>query len=773
MPLVHDQWQLTCLDCAPAALPTTGDWRPANVPGTVQTSPFGLPRAELYRGDRLQEVLPLSSRWWLYRRTLVVPALAPDTTAQLIFHGLDYRYTVYLDGQVAADGEGMFHPVTLTLDAWAGRSVDVQVLLHPAPATREAFLQTTKAQFGRGWDFAPHLPTIGIWDDVELTVVPRLRVAEAWVETRLHNAQRAHVTVHGELSEAVDQGTLTVELCGVRREVPLFATARFAVPVEVLHPRLWWPNGMGPATLHDLVLTLAVPGRATTPRVQRVGLRQVERVPAAGQRPVDLPLQLRVNGEPLFIRGLNWVPPDSAVGEIDAALYERHLPQYAAGHANLLRIWGGGLREKAPFYRRCDELGLLVMQEFPIACGMGEGDAYLRQLRHEAEAILRTLRPHPSVFLFTGGNENYHLWDNLDSADPVLQEAHRLLRQAWKREHLPDAHREWLAGAVRRYDEPAHLLLGGLTATLAPHCLYQNTSAMEGEGEVHGIWTWNPRIGDHRFRGYDSLYDYWLAADQHLYSEASVPAIANRETIREVTGRDDDAMPDPDDPVWRRHHAFAAAWDGLRDNWLDLPSTAAVFGPITSLRELVVLNQYLQAEGGRFMIEELRRQQPRTTGIVWWGVNEPWPGLAGNALIDYHGRPKLGWAYIANAYAPTILTFRYRHGLQPRAVKGDLWLCCNDRAGCTGRYAATVTRHADGAVDRYEGEVRAACGQSLPLCRVLPVALAPGQAATVALTLYGTAGQPLHHNRYHFGALRHQVLADHLRPSPGPSAAAR
>lgn len=322
----------------------------------------------------------------------------------------------------------------------------------------------------------------------------------------------------------------------------------------------------------------------------------------------------------------------------------------------------------------------------------------------------------------------------------------------------PFAHREWLAGATARYEEPAHVLLGGVTAECAPGCLYQNTSAMEGEGEVHGIWTWNPRIGDHRYRMFATPRAYWRAADQHLYSEAGVACVANIETIRDVLGDAcSDALPSPDDPLWRLHHGFGAAWDGLRDNWLDVPSTEELFGPIASLRELVALNQYLQAEGGRFMIEELRRKQPRATGVIWWGANEPWPGLAGNALIDWHGRSKPAWAAVANAFAPTILSLRY-DDLRPRALRADLWLSCNALGGFAGHYEAAVADGKGAIQDRFTGPCDARYGESFPLLRLPRTPLARGDWLEVRTRLSDRAGAAVHENRYWFGRFRDKVL---------------
>jgi len=763
--LLKDGWELSHFGpdtVGELAKPAHG-WRSVSVPGCCQTSPFGLPRAELYRGTKIKSVQWMDSRLWVYRRLVQVPRVGREESIRLVFRGLDYRYRILVDGNCLAAGEGMFHAVNVPLDLVQGRRICVEVQLAPPPATKAALWETTKAQFSRGWDFAPTLRTIGIWDEVRLEIVPRLRVENAFIETRLQNRQRALVTVHAEWSEPVKSGWADISIGGAHRRVPLLGGTRLVALLEIEAPELWWPNGLGHPVLHVLTIRLHVKGRRTVTFEQPVGLREVGRIPAKGQRPMDIPLQFTINGVPFFVNGVNWVPPDSCVGDIGTVQYDRQLEAFQAGHINLVRVWGGGLREKAHFYRRCDELGLLVFQEFPIACGMGQSETYRRQLQSEARQIVRSLRVHPSVFIFSGGNENYHYWHMLDRDEPHLREAARLASIAVN-DGKPFAGREWLAGAVKRYDEPLHLILGGVTAEEAPHCLYQNTSPMEGEGEVHGIWNWNPGIGDHRYRGFKTFYDYWRAADQHLYSEASISSIANRDTIREVTGKSSERLPAFDDETWNLHHAFHGCWDHHRDLWLDIPSTEKVFGPIRRLSELVALNQYLQAESGRFMIEELRRKQPVTTGVIWWGVNEPWPGLAGNALIDYYGRAKYAWYVLANAFSPSILSLRYEE-LRPCTFTGELWLTCNDRNGLTGRYHVKVLGQKKKVIDLYQGKCDAGYLQSHPLLQLTPFRMDSKDCITVETTLFDDKGRAIHENLYLFGNIRANVLKLFARAS--------
>ena len=104
---LRDHWQLAYMDPASAA---PGDWKPAQVPGSVQTSPFGFPRAQLYQGTRIREVQWMQEKIWIYRRSVNVPRPAADESVRIVFEGLDYYYEIRLDGLTTAEGEKVLHP---------------------------------------------------------------------------------------------------------------------------------------------------------------------------------------------------------------------------------------------------------------------------------------------------------------------------------------------------------------------------------------------------------------------------------------------------------------------------------------------------------------------------------------------------------------------------------------------------------------------------------------------------------------------------------------
>ena len=746
------RWQLAHLPAeqftdAPQALAALTEWREVEIPCSVQNTAFGLPPEHLYVRDRVESVRWMEQDYWFFRTTFVPPAVGEDEEAVFQFLGIDYHCAILLNGRHVVDHEGMFSPVEVPLSQLQEQN-ELVVIIRPF-CEESAVPGDMKARYsvGNGWDFAPKLQPRGLWDEAAMVVRPRLHVRNAAVSTRLDNQQRADVTVQVDLSERVESGEIVITLDGVRRAFPLVNTEHMALPLNIPSPTLWWPNGLGEAALVELVIELHVAGRAMALYRRQTGLRAIERVAAAGQGVEDIPLQLLINHHPVFLKGVNWVPLDACPGSISAARYRPFLQQFKDAGVNLLRVWGGGLKEKEAFYQLADELGLMVLQEFPFACqSLPRSAPFYHLLAQEVSAIIHQLADHPCVVIWSGGNELFHYWDLMDSGTERMAAAIEGIKGIIE---LSPTDRAWRGGADT-YHEPALALLGGLCATLDGSRPFQLTSAMEGEGEVHGIWSWNPAIGDHRFRDTDSLYDYWLNAKAHLYSECSVSAIANLETIKFVLDTPSPAYPDKEDAIWRLHHAFGSAWDHLPDLWLDLPSTEKLFGKIDELATLVLVNQWMQGEGARFLIEELRRNMPRVCGVIWWGINEPWPGLAGNAMIDYFARPKLGMRFMAAAYRPTILSLRYQHCVA-RRLKPELWISHDGPQPFAGEYHVEVRNLLTGEIDAYAGAITCPPYTSHYLRTFIPLRLHAGTHAHVTCRL--TAGDAvIHENDYLFAS---------------------
>ncbi|MEW5961840.1 MAG: glycoside hydrolase family 2 TIM barrel-domain containing protein, partial [Chloroflexota bacterium] len=399
------------------------------------------------------------SRWvedvdWWYRRRLQLDSLAPDRRAFLIFDGIDYLSAVFVNGQELARHEGMFsrQVLELTEAMQPGRPVEVAVRLWGSRALPKRQLNwrqrlwqkiaaplygswagvypdrsaTLKCQMSFGWDFAPPIRTMGIWDDVSLVFSGPVSIIEAGaVGYPLLTPGDQPPAIRGHPTHAPAELTLHLTLDADRpRPVELMAQiepANFTgsspaslhfyldLPAGCSTRRLtgrladvalWQPWDRGEPRLYHVHLTLI---GSTGEVLDRLSLR-------IGFRSVGLHnWQFCLNGQPEFIRGLNWVPVDSFPGRLRREDYARLLTQARQSRANLLRVWGGGLREKRAFYELCDELGLLVWQEFPLACmflgSYPQTAAYLSWVEAECRSIVRQLQPHPSVIVWCGGNE--------------------------------------------------------------------------------------------------------------------------------------------------------------------------------------------------------------------------------------------------------------------------------------------------------------------------------------------------------------------------------
>lgn len=749
-------WSLTHLACTDLAAyqswtpatPSTEAYRPARVPGAVQTSPFGLPYAEILLRRNWEKVSWMEERLWVYRTEIETPPAADNRVWLLTFKGLDYRTRIFVNGVLASEHEGMFSPVTIELPAGTTRHVIHVAFLPPLllgvpfaptqPGQPEGTVLHLKARYMKGWDFCPRLACVGPWDDVTLEQRPHVRIEHVGITTRLDNTARADVAVTVHFNRPPGRGTLHVELGGASLAIPTGDRLHYTVALQVINPVLWWPHTHGRPHLYTLnVRHLAADGSPGDTATRRVGLRSVRRRPAANQLPTATPLQLEINGVPVFLNGMNLTPFSSVPAELAAADYVRILAPMREAGVNFLRVWGGGLREKSAFYDWCDEHGMLVMQEFPMACQLIARDAdWLDLLEREGRIIARLLAARACVVWWTGGNEHYHFWESADSGTPLMEGIRAdIIRQF----AIQPDDRLWRGGDTS--DHPALRLLEGVSREENPGSLYDITSALEDQGDVHGPWNLRLSIGDHRFRDKE-FFSHWRSARAHSFSECAVATAAHPETIAQILGLPGASalagLPAParDDPLWIAHKAFRAAWDQHPDLWFDIPETERFFGPLPQLTDLLFANHYLQCEAARFMVETLRQRQGHTTGLIWWGGNEPFPGLAGCALVDFYGRVKPALRVLASAFAPRLLSLDYERCIL-RKFKGALVFTNSLPSRFRGRYEAqTVWLESGEVVDTYSGLIDADGYSVVRLAELTPVSLVEDRPLAVRLTLF-------------------------------------
>jgi beta-mannosidase len=323
------------------------------------------------------------------------------------------------------------------------------------------------------------------------------------------------------------------------------------------------------------------------------------------------PASLEINHRRIFAKGTNWVHPEIFIGTITAERYREQLLLAKNANFNILRIWGGGIVNKESFFDICDELGILVWQEFPLACNNYPDDAkYLKVLEQEARSIINRVKKHCCLALWSGGNELFNSWSGMTEQSFALR------------------------------------LLNSLCYQLDPHTPFIFTSPLNGIGHGHYVF-YDSSINE-------EVYQWMAKAQNTSYTEYGVPGTANIDVLKSFIP-ENELFPPKKNSAWELHHAFGV-WG--EDRWIEMPVLQKYFGEIQSLDELVKCSQLLQCEGLKFIYEEARRQKPFCSMALNWCYQEPWPSAANNNLINWPNEIKPAYHHVANACRPVMASVR-------------------------------------------------------------------------------------------------------------------
>lgn len=591
------------------------DWFPAAVPGNVQQDYAVFCGFEdVHYADNYKQFLPLEPSTWQYRAEF---AYAERTGQRLFFvsKGIDYLFDIQLNGQLIHKQEGMFTPVELDLTPLAQAHNVLLVTIHPHPkragAVKDDRMEASascKPAVCYGWDWHPRLLSSGIWDDTYLEWRQWDYIADCEVSYTLDDSMetaQVHVAYDCETTPLIEffdnQGN-----CLYRGTEQTFS---------IHNVNLWWCNGQGEATLYHWIVSTD-----SCKRQGKTGFRRVRLVMNEGgwDNPRTLPMSrsnppitLELNGRRIFAKGTNWVHPELFPGTITEDTYRPLIDLAVKANMNIFRSWGGGIINKDSFFEQCDEAGMMVWQEFPLACNNYDDDAhYLPVLEQEATSIVKRLRSHACLVLWCGGNELFNSWSCMTDQSLAL----RLLNKVC-------------------YQHNAEL----------PFLM---TSPVMGM--AHGAYTfYNP----------ETDCDVFQAMQRHdntAYTEFGVPSLADVDYLRTFIPPDQ-WFPMEFGSAWESHHALNAFRE---TRWACQDVVEQYFGPVDSMEQLQEYTTLLQCEGYKGIFEEARRQKGACSMAINWCYNEPWKTAANNSIISYPARPKRAYAAVAQALRPILASAR-------------------------------------------------------------------------------------------------------------------
>ncbi|MEN4041708.1 MAG: glycoside hydrolase family 2 protein, partial [Anaerolineaceae bacterium] len=442
---------------------------PAQVPGCAQTDLLALGKIpDPFVSDHELRVLWVAESDWIYRRIFDVDAdmLASDQV-HLVCDGLNTFASVTLNGNPIGKAENMFrqyrwdvkphlkpagNELVIAFDSTV-KYITARQAVRPMAGVSQAIpggphSRTAPCQFG--WDWGPQLPPIGIWKDIRLEAFSQARLSD--VHLRQSHADNtvticANVTVDAWTNTPL-QVRLEVEHASdsfLGQQVAV-VTGKAQPAVIIQHPELWWPNGYGEQPLYNITVILEEGHRELDRRTYRLGLRTLELVQQPDQWGKSFTFV--VNGIPIFAKGSNWIPADSFPTRLTDEHMTHLLKSAAISHQNMLRVWGGGFYEDDRFYDLCDELGILVWQDFIFSCSVYplDEDDFLENVRQEVIQNVRRLRHRTSLALWCGNNEmewGVEAWANFrgDEFEPLKNAYDRFfhhLLPAWLVELDPD-----------------------------------------------------------------------------------------------------------------------------------------------------------------------------------------------------------------------------------------------------------------------------------------------------------------------------------------------
>lgn len=484
----------------------------------------------------------------------------------------------------------------------------------------DGFVHLRKAHCMFGWDWGAHLPDAGIFRKVSLIGIDRARIDNVYIAQKHENGQ---VTLEFKVeTETVAVGAklhYAVEITAPSGEV--FRAENSPKELLITEPELWWPNGYGSQPLYGVKVTLFSGDEALDIWERRIGLRTLTMHIEKDQWGESFAHE--VNGITVFAMGADYIPEDHLLGRVTPETTKKLLLQCKAANFNTIRVWGGGYYPEDWFFDLCDELGLMVWQDFMFACAVYElTPEFKANIRQEFIDNVKRIRHHASLGLWCGNNEMEMF---------VGENHHWVTKKTEVRDYLI-MYEELIPDVLKEYD---------------PQTFYWPASPSSGgsfdepnspdRGDVHYWTVWHGNKPFSEYRKYFFRYA----------SEFGFQSFPSKKTVETFTDdpRDMNIFSYIMEKHQRQYGANGKIMNYMQQTYL-YPS---------GFELAIYASQLLQADAIRYGVEHFRRNRGRCMGAIYWQLNDCWPVVSW-ASIDYCGRLKALQYYAKRFFAPLMIS---------------------------------------------------------------------------------------------------------------------
>lgn len=616
---------------------------PAKVPGTVHTDLFynSLIPDPFYANNE-KKLQWIEEENWVYSTNFFISdSEYNNSNIDLVWDGLDTDAEVYLNGNKLLVANNMFRKWTIAAKKHLKKGdnflkvifyssvqkakEEAQKLPYTLPEKERVFVR--KAQYQFGWDWGPRFVTAGIWKKVQL---------KFWNSAKIENIKYSQIELNDK--KAVLEFTTEIYVSKVKT-IQLKINDKYQtfnlkkgknkikMQYEITNPKLWWCNGLGDANLYPFTVEISQKNQFLDLKKLNIGLRIIELVQEKDAKGKSF--YFRLNGKPVFMKGANYVPPDSFLPRITPHNYFDLVRNAKKANMNMLRVWGGGVYAEDAFYDACDANGILVWQDFMFACAMYPGDAnFIANVKQEAIDNVNRLQNHPSIALWCGNNENeegWHNWGWQKQFHYTAQDSTVIWKNYQKvfQDVLPKT-LDSLVSKDKNWYWPSSPSIGW----------GRKESLLQGDSHYWGVW-W----GKEPFEVYTKKIGRFM-------SEYGFQGMPSWNTLVKSIPKEELTFASESFQNHQKHPTgFATITEYMQRDY-NVPKSMENYGYVSQL---------LQANGMQTAIEAHRRAKPYCMGTLYWQYNDCWPVTSWSS-IDYYGNWKALQYYVKRSYENVLLS---------------------------------------------------------------------------------------------------------------------
>lgn len=602
-------------------------WLEAKVPGTVHTD---LLRNKIipnpFFGTNEKQLQWIENEDWQYQTTFEISGKElKNENCFLQFDGLDTYAEVVLNGNKILSANNMFrtwkvdvkkqlkvgqNKIEITFASAVRKGKEsAKELSYTLPGDEKVF--TRKAQCHYGWDWGPRFVTAGIWKKVSL---------QFWNSATIQSIRFHQNELTDKLAKLVFDVTIEVEKAG--NYTVNFSRKPFerklkkglnvvSIPIEIKNPILWWPNGIGVPHQYINEFSLFESDRKLDEKQLKIGLRTIELIKEKDK--TGETFYFKVNGVPVFMKGANYIPPDSFLPRVTDSVYKSIVENAKKANMNMLRVWGGGVYADDAFYDECDKNGILVWQDFMFACAMYPGnDDYIDNVKNEVIDNVNRLQNHPSIALWCGNNEideGWHNWGWQKQYNYSVQDSVKIWNDYQKLFHqvIPNTLNSLLSKDKNLYWPSSPSIGWG-----------RKESLTQGDSHYWGVW-WGKEPFD--------VYEKKVGRFMSEYGFQGMPAL---NTLQSVVKNEDLNL---SSEAVKNHQKHPTGYETITEYM------ARDYKVPSRFEDYLYVSQLLQADGMKTAIEAHRRAKPYCMGTLFWQLNDCWPVTSWSS-VDYYGRWK-------------------------------------------------------------------------------------------------------------------------------------